>query len=124
MPKTPRTISSAPFTVSKPAVSDTPIPVSASVPAPVLASDPVLASSSAPIYVSSVLPAGLATNEPLPRGQFDRDLFEKFTLFMEWDKNMHPPSMGASCLSSAHLVSVPSLRPVYSHSPLLPSRVR
>ena len=64
--------------------------------------------------------AGLATNEPLPRGQFVRDLFEKFTLFMEWEKSAHPPSLGASSLSSlssAQSVSVPSSRPVYSLAP-------
>ena len=116
MPKTPRTLSSAPSTISKPPVSDIPTPVSA----PVLASDSAFASSSAPINVSSALPAGLATNEPLPRGQFDRDLFKKFTLFMEWERSAHPPSMGASSLSSlssAHSVSVLSSRPIYLLAP-------
>ena len=120
MPKTPRTISSAPSIISKPPVLDIPTPVSASVSAPVLASDSAFASSSAPIIMSSALPAGLATNDSLPRGQFDRDLFEKFTLFMEWEKSAHHPSIGASSLSSlssVHSVSVPSSRPIYSLAP-------
>ena len=45
--------------------------------------------------------AGLITNEPLSGGQSDLDLFQKFKLFMEWDRSTNPPSSALPSLSSA-----------------------
>ena len=118
MPKTPRTMSTAPSTISKPPVSDSVTPVSALVSAPVIASDSALASSSGSGNVSSVPPcSGSFTNEPLSGVQSDSDLFQQFKLFVEWERSSHPPSGALPSLSSATTVSVPSVRPVYSLAP-------
>ena len=117
MPKTPRSMTSAPITISKPPVSDSVTPVSTSVSASVIASDSALAASSGSGVFSVPLCSGLFANEPLLGGQSDRDLYQKFNLFMEWEKSTLPPSSALPSFSSAPSVTVPSSRPVYSLAP-------
>ena len=91
--------------------------VSTSVSALVIAPDSALASSSGSCF-SSVPPcSGLIANEPLSGRQSDRDLYQKFKLFMEWEKSTLPPSSALLSFSSAPSVTVPSSRPVYSLAP-------
>ena len=115
MPKTPRFMSSAPSTNSRPP-SDSVTPVSVSVSVPVIASDSALTSSGSGI--SSVpLSLELIANEPLSGGQSDRDLFQEFKLLLEWVKSSHPPCSALPSLSSASPVSILSSRTVYSLAP-------
>ena len=82
MPKIAKTSSAAPSTISTPPpVSENPASVSAPV------------SASASVSVTSDQPAWSATREPLSEGQSlrDRDLFEIFSRFLEWEKAAHPP---------------------------------
>ena len=51
MPKTPRTMSTAPSTISKPPVSDSVASVLVSVSAPVIASDSALAPPRVPVFL-------------------------------------------------------------------------
>ena len=117
MPKTPRTMSTASSTISKPPVSDSITPVSTSISAPVIVSDSPLASSSGPGITSGPLCARSSATEPLSGGQTDSDLFRKFKLFMDWERSSHSPSGVLPSLSSATTVSVPSVRPVYTLAP-------
>ena len=118
MPKTPRSMSSAPSTISKPPVSDSVTPVSASFAAPVIASDSALASSSgSDITNSGSLMAMSSATEPLSGGQTDSDLFRKFKLFVEWERSSLSPPGVLPSPSSATTVSFPSVRPIYTLAP-------
>ena len=75
MPKTPRYMSTAPSTISRPP-SDSVTPVSVSVSVPVIVSDSALTSSSGSGISSVPLSSELIANEPLSGGQSDRDLFQ------------------------------------------------
>ena len=120
MPKTPRAVSTAPSTLSRPPSGNT-TPVSSSVSVPVIALDSALTSS----LVSGISSVSLSvsqlesnTAEPLlPGGQSDCELFKKFKLFVEWEKSSHPPSGAPSSLSSTSPVVVASSRPIYTLAP-------
>ena len=103
MPKTPRAVSSAPFTISTPPVSE------------ILAS----VSSLASVSIASGQPARSATREPLLEGQYlrDRDLFENFCVFLIGRK---PHTL----LRRVFLLFRLRLHAQFTHSPLLPFRVR
>ena len=103
MPKTPRTVSYAPSTISTHPVSEILASVSASV------SEPV--SSSASVSCTSVQPARSATSKPLTEGQNERDLFAKFSRFLDWEKSAHPTSSGVTPFLAE------SARPVYTLAP-------
>ena len=120
MPKTPRSMSTAPSTISKPPVSDSVTPVSASISAPVIASESALASSSGSDNTNSgPLKARSSATEPLSGGQTDSDFFPKVQTVHGLGKEL---SFSVRCsplpsLSSATTVSVPSVRPVYTLAP-------
>ena len=120
MPKTPRAVSTAPSTISRPPSGST-TPVSSSVSTPVIAIDSALTTSSVSGISSvplSALQQESITAEPLlSGGQSDSDLFRKFQLFVEWEKSSHPPSGAPSSLSSTSPVVVASSRPVYTLAP-------
>ena len=109
-------MSTSPSTISRPP-SDSVTPVSVSVSVPVIVSDSALTSSSGSGISSVPLSSELIANEPLSGGQSDCDLFQKFKLFMEWERSSHPPCSALPSLSSASSVSVQSSRPIYSLAP-------
>ena len=116
MPKTPRTVSTAPSTLSRPLVSVSVVSVSVSNPALVFTSGSVMASSSDSVNVSGSHMAPSSASEPLSGGQSDIDMFQNFQLFVEWERSSHLPSGALPSLSAATSV-VASERPLYSLAP-------
>ena len=116
MPKTPRTVSTAPSTLSRPPVLVSVVSVSASNSAPVFTSGSIMASSSDSVNVSGSLMAMSSSTEPLSGGQTDKDLFRKCQLFVEWERSSHLPSGALPSLYAATSL-VASERPLYSLAP-------
>ena len=131
MPRQPRTMASA--TLSRPPDDDS-FPIST---APVSGSDSVstLLPVAAPTLVSSTDSEGLVRNldasrfsnqESFLAGQSDFDLFQKFRMFSEWEKNAQLQSVLSTPSSSlAPSVPVPQSSLIFSLVPTaLPAESR
>ena len=116
MPKTPRTVSTAPSTLSRPPVSVSVASVFESNTAPVFTSVSVMASSSDSINVSGSHMALSSATEPLSGGQSDIDMFRKFQRFVEFERSSHLPSGVLPTFPAATSV-VASEHPLYSLAP-------